>query len=99
MTRMTVDTTVGMLFSNIIAYFIIVAPASTLHAHGITQIQTAAQAAEALPSFRKRLASTRSSMGASFCLVRIPTSVAILFLLRRASIEESDWSKAQGLYH
>jgi hypothetical protein len=45
---MTVDTTIGMLFSNIITYFIIVATASTLHAHGITQIQTAAQAAEAL---------------------------------------------------
>ena len=45
---MTIDTTVGMLFSNIIAYFIIVATASTLHAHGITQIQTAAEAAEAL---------------------------------------------------
>jgi Mn2+/Fe2+ NRAMP family transporter len=48
LTRMTVDTTIGMLFSNIIAYFIILATASTLHAHGITQIQTAAQAAEAL---------------------------------------------------
>ena len=48
LTRMTVDTTIGMLFSNIIAYFIIVATASTLHAHDITQIQTAAQAAEAL---------------------------------------------------
>ena len=48
LTRMTVDTTVGMLFSNIIAYFIILATASTLHAHGINQIQTAAQAAEAL---------------------------------------------------
>ena len=48
LTRMTIDTTVGMLFSNIIAYFIIVATASTLHAHGITQIQTAAEAAEAL---------------------------------------------------
>jgi len=48
LTRMTVDTTVGMLFSNIIAYFIILATASSLHAHGITQIQTAAQAAEAL---------------------------------------------------
>ena len=62
LTRMTVDTTVGMLFSNIIAYFIILATASTLHAHGINQIQTAAQAAEArdpsrwprLPAFRIR---------------------------------------------
>ena len=48
LTRMTVDTTIGMLFSNIIAYFIILATATTLHAHGITQIHTAAEAAEAL---------------------------------------------------
>jgi NRAMP (natural resistance-associated macrophage protein)-like metal ion transporter len=48
LTRMAIDTTVGMVFSNIIAYFIILATATTLHAHGVTEIQTAAQAAEAL---------------------------------------------------
>jgi NRAMP (natural resistance-associated macrophage protein)-like metal ion transporter len=48
LTRMTIDTTVGMVFSNIIAYFIVLATAVTLHAHGVTQIETAAQAAEAL---------------------------------------------------
>src|ERR1700737_50039 len=48
LTRISIDTTVGMVFSNIIAYFIIIATASTLHAHGLTQIQTAAEAAEAL---------------------------------------------------
>src|SRR5262245_6119857 len=47
-TRMTIDTTAGMLLSNVVAYFIILATASTLHTHGITRIETAAQAAEAL---------------------------------------------------
>jgi NRAMP (natural resistance-associated macrophage protein)-like metal ion transporter len=46
--RMAVDTTVGMIFSNVIAYFIILATAATLHAKGVSEIQTAAQAAEAL---------------------------------------------------
>src|SRR5579883_64823 len=42
------DTLLGMAWSNIVAYFIILATATTLHAHNITQIQTASQAAEAL---------------------------------------------------
>ncbi|TCR96238.1 NRAMP (natural resistance-associated macrophage protein)-like metal ion transporter [Rhizobium sp. BK418] len=39
---------VGMTFSNLIMYFIILATGSTLHANGQTEIGTAAQAAEAL---------------------------------------------------
>lgn len=46
--RISIDTTVGMVLSNVVAFFIIVTTAATLHANGITQIQTAAQAAEAL---------------------------------------------------
>ncbi len=42
------DTVGGMFFSQIIMFFIIVATAATLHASGITTIQTASQAAEAL---------------------------------------------------
>jgi NRAMP (natural resistance-associated macrophage protein)-like metal ion transporter len=42
------DTVVGMFFSQIIMFFIIVTTAATLHAGGITTIQTASQAAEAL---------------------------------------------------
>ena len=37
-----------MVFSNLIAFFIIVTTAATLSANGITHIDTAAQAAEAL---------------------------------------------------
>ena len=46
--RMRIDTYVGMGYSNLISFFIIVTTAATLHAHGITDIQTSAQAAEAL---------------------------------------------------
>ena len=46
--RIRIDTTVGMVLSNVIAFFIIVTTAATLHVHGKTQIGTAAEAAEAL---------------------------------------------------
>ncbi|MEJ0025176.1 MAG: divalent metal cation transporter [Rhizomicrobium sp.] len=46
--HIAVDTAFGMVVSNSIAFFIIVTTAATLHAHGITKIDTAAQAAEAL---------------------------------------------------
>ncbi len=46
--RIKQDTYIGMLFSNAIALCIVIATAVTLNLHGITQIQTAAQAAEAL---------------------------------------------------
>jgi NRAMP (natural resistance-associated macrophage protein)-like metal ion transporter len=46
--RMRWDTLVGMAFSNLIAFFIILTAAVTLHAAGKTDIQTSAQAAEAL---------------------------------------------------
>ena len=48
LTRIRQDTYVGMLFSNLIALCIVVATAVTLNLHGITNIQTSAQAAEAL---------------------------------------------------
>ena len=46
--RMRIDTYVGMGYSNLISWFIIVTTAATLHAHGVTNITTSAQAAEAL---------------------------------------------------
>jgi Mn2+/Fe2+ NRAMP family transporter len=42
------DIVVGMLFSNIIMYAIILSTGPTLHKSGQTNIETAAQAAEAL---------------------------------------------------
>ena len=46
--RIKVDTYIGMGFSNMVAFFIILTTAVTLHAHGVTDIQSPAQAAEAL---------------------------------------------------
>ncbi|NRO96977.1 divalent metal cation transporter [Paraburkholderia sp. NMBU_R16] len=46
--RIRWDTWSGMLYSDVTAYFIILATAVTLHAAGVTDISTAAQAASAL---------------------------------------------------
>lgn len=46
--RIKQDTYVGMLLSNLIALCIVLATAVTLNLHGVTQIQTSSQAAEAL---------------------------------------------------
>ncbi len=48
LSRIKQDTYVGMLFSNAIALCIVVATAVTLNQHGITNIQSSSQAAEAL---------------------------------------------------
>jgi len=46
--KIAVDTSIGMIFSNAIAFFIVLTTAVTLNANGITNIQTAADAANAL---------------------------------------------------
>ena len=46
--RIRWDTYIGMGFSNLIAFFIILSTAATLHGAGIVDIQTSSQAAEAL---------------------------------------------------
>lgn len=42
------DTVFGMFFSNAITFFVIITAAATLHAHGYTDVQSAAQAAQVL---------------------------------------------------
>ena len=63
MQRIAIDTYVGMAFSNLIAYFIILTVAVTLHAHGKNDIDTAAQAAEALRPIAGPFASLLFSLG------------------------------------
>jgi NRAMP (natural resistance-associated macrophage protein)-like metal ion transporter len=60
---MRTDTFLGMAFSNAIAFFIILVAAAVLHARGITDIQTAAQAAEALRPLAGELAFLLFSIG------------------------------------
>jgi NRAMP (natural resistance-associated macrophage protein)-like metal ion transporter len=61
--RIRVDTYVGMGYSNLIALFILITTAATLHVHGITDIATSAQAAEALRPIAGRFASAVFALG------------------------------------
>ncbi|HZZ88764.1 MAG TPA: divalent metal cation transporter [Caulobacteraceae bacterium] len=63
LTRIGWDTYVGMFYSNLIAYFVILATAVTLNAKGVTNIQTASQAAEALRPIAGDLASALFAVG------------------------------------
>jgi NRAMP (natural resistance-associated macrophage protein)-like metal ion transporter len=57
------DTYAGMAFSNLIAFFIVLTTAVTLHASGHTEIHTAAQAAEALRPIAGEFAFILFSLG------------------------------------
>jgi NRAMP (natural resistance-associated macrophage protein)-like metal ion transporter len=54
--RIRFDTLVGMAVSNLVAFFIMLTTAATLHAHGVTDIQSSAQAATALKPVAGELA-------------------------------------------
>ena len=57
------DILVGMLFSNLVMYFIILVSGAVLHAHGKADIQTAAQAAQALAPVAGPFASVLFAVG------------------------------------
>jgi Mn2+/Fe2+ NRAMP family transporter len=61
--RIRLDTYVGMGFSNLVALAIMVTTAATLHAAGVTNIESSAQAAEALKPVAGDLAFTIFAVG------------------------------------
>ncbi len=61
--RIALDNHVGMAFSNLIAFFIMLTTAMTLHKAGITDIETSAQAAEALRPIAGEFAFVLFSLG------------------------------------
>jgi NRAMP (natural resistance-associated macrophage protein)-like metal ion transporter len=61
--RIKLDTIAGMTISNLIAFFIILSTAATLHATGTRDIQTSAQAAEALRPLAGELTFLLFSLG------------------------------------
>ena len=63
LSRIRIDTYVGMAFSNAIAFFIILTTAVTLNKSGVTDISTSAQAAEALRPIAGELAFLLFSLG------------------------------------
>ena len=61
--RIGFDTWAGMSYSNAVSLAIIVGTAATLHAHGVTNIDTAAQAASALAPIAGRFAALIFALG------------------------------------
>ena len=61
--RMAVDTFTGMAISNLIAFFIMLTTGVTLHEAGVTDIQTSAQAADALRPVAGQFAFLLFSLG------------------------------------
>lgn len=61
--RIRIDTYVGMGISNVVAFFIVLTTAATLHAQGITDIQTAEQAASVLRPLVGRFSSVLFTLG------------------------------------
>ncbi|MBL0924633.1 MAG: divalent metal cation transporter [Sphingomonadaceae bacterium] len=61
--RIRLDTMLGMGFSHLTALFIVIATAATLNAHGITYVESSAQAAEALRPIAGDLAFTLFAIG------------------------------------
>lgn len=68
------DVGVGTFFSNLVMYFIILTTALTLHQHGVTKIETSAQAAQALAPLAGKFASMLFTVGIlGVGLLAIPT--------------------------
>jgi Mn2+/Fe2+ NRAMP family transporter len=61
--RIRVDTYTGMAFSNLVAFFIILTTAVTLHTHGITDISTSTEAAQALQPIAGKFAFLLFALG------------------------------------
>ncbi|MFZ6657185.1 Nramp family divalent metal transporter [Undibacterium sp. TJN19] len=61
--RINIDTFIGMGFSNMVAFFIMLTTAVTLHMHGQTDIQSSAQAAAALKPIAGEFAFLLFSLG------------------------------------
>lgn len=61
--RINLDTSIGMGFSNLVALAILVTAAATLHQAGITEVSSAAQAAQALQPLAGKLAAALFSVG------------------------------------
>jgi len=88
------DTALGMFFSQMITFFIILAAAATLGLAGITQIQTADQAAQALEPLAGPFASILFALG----IVGVGL-LAIPILAGSASYALSEaFGKREGLY-
>jgi len=104
MKRIRQDTLIGMCFSNLVAIFIVWAAAATLNANGVTQIETASQAAQALEPVAGRFAFLLFALGIiGTGLLAVPVlagsvAYAIAEMLGRPASLDSKPLKARVFY-
>ena len=85
--RIRLDTLIGMAASNIVAFFIILTAAVTLHANGKTDINSAAEAAESLRPLAGQFAFLLFSLGIiGTGLLAVPVLAGSAAYARRRSI-------------
>jgi Mn2+/Fe2+ NRAMP family transporter len=102
--RIDVDTYLGMAASNIVAFFIVLTTAATLHAHGVHDIESAAQTAQALKPLAGPFAFALFAMGiVGTGLLAVPVlagsaAYAVGETMRWRSSLESKPAKARGFY-
>jgi Mn2+/Fe2+ NRAMP family transporter len=102
--RMRLDTIVGMVFSNSIAFFVMLMGAIVLHGGGITDVQTAAQAAQALRPLAGDFAFALFAAGIiTTGLLAVPVlassgAYAVAEALGWREGLERNWREAKGFY-
>jgi Mn2+/Fe2+ NRAMP family transporter len=102
--RMRLDTVIGMVFSNGIAFFVMLTGAVVLHAGGITDVRSASQAAQALRPLAGDFAFALFSLGIiATGLLAVPvlaSSAAYAVAEAFAWPEglERHWREAKGFY-
>jgi len=102
--RMRIDTIIGMLFSNGIAFFVMLMAAIALHGAGKTDVQTAAQAAEALRPLAGDLAFALFAIGIiATGMLAVPVlassaAYAVAEAFGWTEGLEHQWREARGFY-
>jgi Mn2+/Fe2+ NRAMP family transporter len=102
--RVRVDTIVGMIFSNAIAFFVMLMGAVVLHAAGILDVQSAAQAAQALRPLAGDFAFALFALGIiATGLLAVPvlassSAYAVAEALGWQEGLERHWREAKGFY-
>ena len=102
--RMRLDTVIGMVFSNGIAFFVMLTGAIVLHGAGITDVQSAAQAAQALRPLAGDFAFALFSFGIiATGLLAVPVlassgAYAVAEAFGWPEGLERHWGEAKGFY-
>ena len=102
--RVRLDTIVGMVFSNTIAFFVMLTAAVVLHTAGVTAVTTAAQAAQALRPVAGEFAFLLFSLGIiATGLLAVPVlassaAYAVAEAFGWTEGLERNWREAKGFY-